>query len=119
MVYCPAGQETQLALVHLAAPALLMKPDAHAVQLGEPATADVLAAHCVHVDTDVAPATLLAVPAEQFAQVPLLVPPQLSRYVPATQVDVQSVQSIALAALYEPLAHAAHEPTDAPPQPER
>ena len=99
MVYCPAGHETQLALVHLAAPALLMKPDAHAVQLAEPATAEVLAAHCVHVVTDIAPTTLLALPAEQFLQEPALVPPQLSRYVPAAQVDVQTVQFIALAAL--------------------
>ena len=98
VVYCP-GQERQFAFVHLAAPALLMKPDAQSRQAGEPAGAYLLISHCVHVDTDIAPTALLAVPAEQFLQVPGLLPPQLSRYVPATQVDVHTVQLIALAAL--------------------
>jgi hypothetical protein len=73
----------------------------------------------VHVATDEAPVTLLAVPAEQFLQVPAVVPPQLSRYVPGAQLEVHVVQFIALAALYVLLAHAAHEPAAEPPQPER
>ena len=116
--YCP-GHDTQLALVHLAAPGLLMKPEGQDAQLAEPATADVLAEHCVQLALDVAPTTALAVPAEQFLQVPALVPPQLSRYVPAAQLDVQAVQFIALAALYMLLGQAVHEPADAPPQPSR
>ena len=96
-----------------------MKPEAHGVQVALPATADVFAAHCVHVATDKAPVTLLAVPAGQFLQVPALVPPQLSRYVPAAQLDAHAVQFIALAALYVLLAHAAQLPADEPPQPKR
>jgi hypothetical protein len=40
-----------------------MKPTEQFWQLAEPATADVLTAHCKHVATDDAPTRLLAVPA--------------------------------------------------------
>jgi len=96
-----------------------MNPDAHAVPLAEPVTADVFAAHCVQVATDVAPTTLLAVPAVQFVQVPFVVPPQLFKYVPAAQVDAHVVQLVELAALYVPLLQAVQLPADARPQPAR
>ena len=76
-----------------------MKPVEQFVQLDEPPTADVFAEHSVQVAFDVAPTTLLAVPAVQFVQVPFVAPPQLLRYVPATQLDAQSVQFIELARL--------------------
>ena len=96
-----------------------MKPGSHAVQLDEPPTADVFAEHCVQVAFEVAPTTLLAVPAVQFVQVPFVVPPQLFKYVPAAQVDAQVVQLVELAALYVPLLQAVQLPADARPQPAR
>lgn len=50
----------QLVFVHFSAPTSLMYPEAHSVQFGEPAAADVFAVHCVQVAIEVAPVTLLA-----------------------------------------------------------
>jgi hypothetical protein len=79
----------------------------------------VFAEHVVHVAFDVAPTTLLAVPAVQFVQVPFVAPPQLLRYVPAVQFDVHCEQIVEFARLYVPLAQPVQLPAEARPQPSR
>jgi len=89
------------------------------VHVAEPATAEVFAPHWIHVEIEVAFVVLLAVPAEQLAQVPAVVPPQPVKYVPAAQLEAQVMQLLAFPRLYVLLEHAAQEPAEAPPQPER
>ena len=87
--------------------------------MAEPATAEVFAPHWVQFKLEVAFGVALAVPAEQLAQVPAVVPPQPVKYVPAAQLEAQAVQLSAFPRLYVLLEHAAQEPAEAPPQPDR